>query len=180
MSNVIRDLVRSLSFASITVFLVLTVALRSLTLGLLSVIPNAFPLLFNTGLLYSLDKPLQISSVLTFSICLGIAVDDTIHFLIRFIRERREGADVRLAIDRSFRTVGVALLITTAVISSAFLAATFSSMPGISFFGGLACSAMVAALIGDLVFLPALLDWVMGRKERQRQERMQRRKGLRL
>ena len=83
-------------------------------------------------------------------------------------------------IDRSFRTVGVALLITTAVISSAFLAATFSSMPGISFFGGLACSAMVAALIGDLVFLPALLNWVMGRKERRRRDRMQRRKGLRL
>lgn len=180
MSNVIRDLVRSLSFASITVFLVLTVALRSLTLGLLSIIPNAFPLLFNTGLLYCLDKPLQISSVLTFSICLGIAVDDTIHFLIRFIRERREGADVRLAIDRSFRTVGVALLITTAVISSAFLAATFSSMPGISFFGGLACSAMVAALLGDLVFLPALLNWVMGRKERRQEKRMQQRKGLRL
>ena len=180
MSNVIRDLVRSLSFASITVFLVLTVALRSLTLGLLSVIPNAFPLLFNTGLLYYLDQPLQISSVLTFSICLGIAVDDTIHFLIRFIRERREGADVRVAIDRSFRTVGVALLITTAVISSAFLAATFSSMPGISFFGVLACSAMVAALLGDLVFLPALLNWVMGRKERQRQEKIQQRKGLRL
>ena len=87
---------------------------------------------------------------------------------------------MRLAIDRSFRTVGVALLITTAVISSAFLAATFSSMPGISFFGWLACSAMVAALIGDLVFLPALLNWVMGRKERRRRERMQRRKGLRL
>ncbi len=180
MSNVIRDLVRSLSFASITVFLVLTIALRSLTLGLLSIIPNAFPLLFNAGLLYHLDKPLQISSVLTFSICLGIAVDDTIHFLIRFLRERREGADVRLALMRSFETVGLALLITTAIVSSAFLAAMTSSMPGIAFFGGLACSAMIAALVGDLVFLPALLDRVVGKVERAERRRKRVKRGLKL
>ncbi len=180
MSNVIRDLVRSLSFASITVFLVLTIALRSLTLGLLSIIPNAFPLLFNAGLLYHLDKPLQISSVLTFSICLGIAVDDTIHFLIRFLRERREGADVRLALMRSFETVGLALLITTAIVSSAFLAAMTSSMPGIAFFGGLACSAMIAALVGDLVFLPALLDRVVGKAERAERRSKRRKRGLKL
>ena len=180
MSNVIRDLVRSLSFASITVFLVLTIALRSLTLGLLSIIPNAFPLLFNAGLLYHLDKPLQISSVLTFSICLGIAVDDTIHFLIRFLRERREGADVRLALMRSFETVGLALLITTAVVSSAFLAAMTSSMPGIAFFGALACSAMIAALVGDLVFLPALLDRFVGKAERTEQRNKRRKRGMKL
>lgn len=180
MSNVIRDLVRSLSFASVTVFLVLTIALRSLTLGLLSIIPNAFPLLLNAGLLYHLDKPLQISSVLTFSICLGIAVDDTIHFLIRFLRERRQGADVRLAIFRSFESVGLALFVTTAIVSSAFLAAMTSSMPGISFFGGLACAAMVAALVGDLVFLPALLDRFMGKADRVERRRERRRKNLKL
>lgn len=166
MTNIIGDLVRSLSFASITVFLVLTIALRSLTLGLLSIIPNAFPLLLNAGILYYLDKPLQITSVLTFSICLGIAVDDTIHFLIRFLRERKRGADVRLAITYSFESVGLALLITTAIITGGFLAAMTSSMPGIVFFGGLACSALIAALIGDLVFLPAMLDRVLGKQDR--------------
>lgn len=171
MTSVIGDLVRSLSFASITVFLVLTIALRSLTLGLLSIIPNAFPLLLNAGILYYLDKPLQITSVLTFSICLGIAVDDTIHFLIRFLRERKQGADVRLAITRSFENVGLALLITTAIIAGGFLAAMTSAMPGIVFFGGLACSALLAALIGDLVILPAMLDRVVGKEDRAARRR---------
>ncbi len=174
MTNIIGDLVRSLSFASITVFIVLTIALRSLTLGLLSIIPNAFPLLFNAGILYHLDKPLQITSVLTFSICLGIAVDDTIHFLIRFLRERKQGADVHLAIKRSFETVGLALLLTTAIVSSAFLAAMTSSLPAIVLFGALACSALFAALIGDLLLLPAMLERVVGRAERAERARLKR------
>ena len=174
MTNIIGDLVRSLSFASITVFIVLTIALRSLTLGLLSIIPNAFPLLFNAGILYHLDKPLQITSVLTFSICLGIAVDDTIHFLIRFLRERRQGANVHVAIKRSFESVGLALLITTAIVSSAFLAAMTSTLPTIVLFGALACSALFAALIGDLVLLPAMIERVVGRTERSERLRLKR------
>ena len=166
MSSVIGDLVRSLSFASITVFLVLTIALRSLTLGLISIIPNAFPLLLNAGILYWLDKPLQITSVLTFSICLGIAVDDTIHFLIRFRHERRLGRSVRESIVRSFERVGLALLITTAIITGGFAAAMTSAIPGLVFFGGLACTALFAALLGDLVFLPAFLDRIVGKDER--------------
>ena len=174
MTNIIGDLVRSLSFASITVFIVLTIALRSLTLGLLSIIPNAFPLLFNAGILYHLDKPLQITSVLTFSICLGIAVDDTIHFLIRFLRERKLGANVPLAIKRSFESVGLALLITTAIVSSAFLAAMTSSLPTIVLFGALACSALFAALIGDLVLLPAMLERVVGKADRAERAHLKR------
>lgn len=166
MTGVIGDLVRSLAFASITVFLVLTIALRSLKLGLISVIPNAFPLLLNAGVLYALDKPLQITSVLTFSICLGIAVDDTIHFLIRYLRGRKEGLSARNANIAAFESVGLALLITTSIIAGGFLAATTSSMPGLIFFGGLACCALVAALIGDLLILPALLYRIDGRKER--------------
>lgn len=166
MTGVIGDLVRSLAFASITVFLVLTIALRSLKLGLISVIPNAFPLLLNAGILYAMDKPLQITSVLTFSICLGIAVDDTIHFLIRYLRGRKQGLSARAANIAAFESVGLALLITTSIIAGGFLAATTSSMPGLVFFGGLACCALVAALIGDLLILPALLYRIDGRKER--------------
>jgi predicted RND superfamily exporter protein len=170
MSSVIGDLVRSLSFASITVFLVLTIALRSVTLGLLSIIPNAFPLLLNAGILYWLDKPLQITTVLTFSICLGIAVDDTIHFLIRFLRERKQGRSVRDAIVHSFERVGLALLITTAIITGGFAASMTSALPGLVFFGGLACTALLAALLGDLIILPALLDRIVGKQERRGKE----------
>lgn len=178
MTSVIGDLLRSLTFASLTVFLVLTITLRSLTLGLLSIIPNAFPLLLNAGLLFALGKPLQITSVLTFSICLGIAVDDTIHFLIRFLRERHAGASVREAILHAFQRVGAALLITTAIIAGGFLAAMTSNMPGLVFFGALACSALFAALLGDLIILPALLHRVVGRKENLAHERRRRAENL--
>jgi len=165
-------------FVTFIYLLVLTIALRSLTLGLVSIIPNAFPLLLNAGILSFLDKPLQITSVLTFSICLGIAVDDTIHFLIRFLRERKQGRNVHDSIVNAFESVGLALLITTAIIAGGFLAAMTSAMPGLVFFGALACSAMCAALIGDLVILPALLLRVVRKQERAAQRRRLRAESL--
>lgn len=160
---IIEDLIRSLSFASVAVFLVLLFGLRSPVLALVSILPNAFPLLLNAGALSLLGMPLQITSVLTFSICLGIAVDDTVHFLMRYLRERREGTSIEKAILNAFERVGAALLVTTLIIGGGFAAAMASEMPALVLFGALSCSALFSALIGDLVLLPALLKVVESR-----------------
>ncbi len=156
-NQMIVDLARSLSLAVVVIFLIITLAFRSWRLGLISVIPNMFPLAATSALLVVTGRPLQLSSVLVFTICLGIAVDDTIHYLNRFVQERRQCADLSLALRRCSAAVGTALVTSTLVLLAAFGSLLASEIPTTRVFAELACVAIAAALVGDLVFLPALL-----------------------
>ena len=155
--QIIRDLGKSLALATAIVFVVMTVSFRSIRFGLISVIPNAFPLTFAAALLVIGSEPLRLASAITFSICLGIAVDDTIHFLARFRLERLSGKSPREAIRQALSTVGIAMIVTSVILVGGFAAMTASRMPPIELFGQLASVAIIAALVGDLVILPALL-----------------------
>jgi predicted RND superfamily exporter protein len=100
---------------------------------------------------------LELSGVITFSICLGIAVDDTTHVLARFRREWAEGYDAREALQRTMRGVGLPMVTTTLVFVAGFGTLALSSLPGLRQFGLLSVVAMATALTCDLVVLPALL-----------------------
>jgi predicted RND superfamily exporter protein len=84
-------------------------------------------------------------------------VDDTIHVLTRFIRERRAGGGRRRAVSRAIRYTGRPVLLTSAILSAGFLAFLVSGFKATEQFGLIAAVTIVAALIGDLVLLPALL-----------------------
>jgi len=155
--RIIGDLGKSLGLATLIIFVVMSVALRSIRLGLISAIPNAFPLAFAAALLAVTGEPLRLASAMTFSVCLGIAVDDTIHFLTRFRHELRAGGNVESSILRTIRTVGVAMLVTSATLLGGFSVMMISQMPSIHTFAQMAGVAILAALFGDLVMLPALL-----------------------
>ncbi len=135
----------------------LTLAYRSLTLGLISIIPNLFPLAATGAVRACLSTSLDIASACAFTICLGIAVDDTIHFLSRFQSERRRGLDPRDAVLATFHSVGTALVMTTVVMLAGFATVLTSRLPTHQLFAGMACATLAAALVGDLVILPALL-----------------------
>jgi len=155
--RIIGDLAKSLALATLVIFVVMSVALRSIRLGLISSIPNAFPLAFAAALLVATGEPLRLASAITFSVCLGIAVDDTIHFLTRFRREVRAGSDIQTSVVRTVRAVGVAMLVTSVTLLGGFSVMMPSQMPSIQIFSQLAGVAILAALFGDLVMLPALL-----------------------
>lgn len=156
--RVVRELFHSLLLAAVVIFLVITAAFRSIRLGLLSIIPNIFPLAATASLRAAFfGTSLDISSACAFAICLGIAVDDTIHFLIRFQHEQESGHGTREAIRRTFVTVGSALVMTTVVMVSGFGSVMTSHLPTHFLFASMACTTITAALIGDLVILPALL-----------------------
>ncbi|MCA9242393.1 MAG: MMPL family transporter [Phycisphaerales bacterium] len=155
--GMISDLARSLIVAAIVIFGVMTLELRSIRLGLISVVPNAFPLLVAAAGLRIVGMPLQLSSVIVFSVCLGVAVDDTIHLLSRFRREVAIDGDPRAAVHRSFVAVGSAVLTTTAVLMAGFGVALLSELPSIRTFAAMSMVALAAALVGDLILLPALL-----------------------
>lgn len=160
--QIIGDLARSLAVAAVLIGAVLTLVFRDVRVGLASFLPNALPLLVNAALLVLLDMPLQLTSVLTFSLCLGLAVDDTVHFVMRFQRERRRGRSVRVALGRSIFRVGAVLATTTAILAGGFGVILLSDIPALRLFAALSCLAMLTALAADLVLLPASLLWLLG------------------
>lgn len=163
LARVVVDLVGSLGLAAGLILAVLWMVFRSWRIGLLSVFPNVFPLAVTASLLYWVeDGGLELASVCSFTICLGIAVDDTIHFLTRFQRERKRTDDLELAIHRSVRGVGAALVTTTIVLVVGFGVVLTSEIPVNRLFAGMGCTTIAAALLGDLVLLPAMLKVVLG------------------
>jgi predicted RND superfamily exporter protein len=157
LNQMITDLASSLGSAAAVIFVVMACGFRSLRLGLISIVPNLFPMAVTAAFLVATGRPLQMTSVIVFSICLGIAVDDTIHFINRFQRELPRDGDVRAAILRSYRAVGSAMIMTSAVLVVGFGSLQISEMPTTRLFSGLSCLTILAALVGDLVILPAML-----------------------
>ena len=155
--KIVTDLAASLGVASVIILVMIAVAFRSFTLGLLSIVPNLLPLALTGTILYWLGLPLEIASVCSFTVCLGIAVDDTIHFLTRYRFECQQGHDVCDAVRRAVQGVGGALLITTVILVSGFATVLVSELPAQRTFSAMACTTITSALLGDLVFLPAML-----------------------
>ena len=157
LSTMINDLVKSLVIATAVIIVVLTAMFRSVKMGLVSLLPNCLPLLFTATYLVWTGEPLRLTSVLLFTVSLGIAVDDTIHFLVRFRRELAEGQNVDDAIRNSITSVGAALVVSTLVLIAGFSASAISVMPHSQLFSKLACISVAVAFIGDMVLLPAIL-----------------------
>ncbi len=161
--RIVMDLTASLGAASIVIFLVLTIVYRSLRIGLISIIPNMFPLAVTASVLVLIDGSLHFASVCSFTVCLGIAVDDTIHFLTRYHQERGAGRNEYDAIRNTYLGIGTALVTTTVILVLGFGTAMTSDLPDHRVFAGMACATITAALVGDLFFLPAMLAWFPGR-----------------
>lgn len=157
MGYVVETFIKSIAMAMVLISLVMAIYFRSLRAGLLSMVPNAIPILFVGGVLYVTGIPLNIGSSLVASVCLGIAVDDTIHFMANYYRLRNEGHSILDSLASVFTFTGSALFVTTIILSSGFglyMAGDF--IPNFHF--GLLCATILsAALILDVIFLPALL-----------------------
>jgi predicted RND superfamily exporter protein len=157
--QIVVDLVTSLGTAAFIIFVVLAIVYRSLRIGLISIIPNMFPLALTGTYLVATGLALELVSVCAFTVCLGIAVDDTIHFLTRFEEERRKTDDIDLAIRRAFTHVGTALIMTTIVLVAGFGTVMFSDFRDHQIFASMGTLTIAAALFGDMLFLPALLAY---------------------
>jgi predicted RND superfamily exporter protein len=155
--RIVTDLVLSLGSAAIVIFAVLAIAYRYLRIGLISVVPNLMPLVAAASWMAVTGQPLEIVSVCCFTICLGIAVDDTIHFLSRYQEERRQSQSIDQAIERAFQGVGTGMVMTTAVLVAGFASVTFSETRDYRVFGSLGVITLLTALICDLFLLPGLL-----------------------
>jgi hypothetical protein len=156
--QIVVDLALSLGTASVVIFLVLTIAYRSIRLGLIALIPNFFPLALTGTWLVATGQSLEVSMVCAFTVCLGIAVDDTIHFLTRYREECAHRSEVE-AIRSAFVSTGAALIMTTIILVIGFSTVIMSGMREQRIFATMACLTIGSALVGDLLFLPPMLAY---------------------
>ena len=141
------------------IFGVLAIAYRSLRLGLIAIIPNILPLLASATYMVITKQPLEVVSVCCFTICLGIAVDDTIHFMSRYLEEKKYGGSHDAVIQRSFREVGTGMMMTTIVLVAGFSSVVTSDTRDHRVFGALGVITLVTALLCDMFLLPAMLAY---------------------
>ncbi len=157
----IRAMLKGTAVALALISVVLIVALRSWRVGLISMVPNLVPALLAFALwgVTVGEVNLAVSVVITMS--LGIVVDDTVHFLSKYLRARRErGWDAPEAIRYAFETVGVALTITTAVLVAGFALLAVSHFTPTQDTGTMLALTLALALAVDFLLLPAVLVWV--------------------
>ncbi|MDC0936349.1 MMPL family transporter [Pirellulales bacterium] len=157
LNRFISDLLYSLFGVSLLIFVVIGGVLRSPRLGLISIAPNVAPLVITLGYLQLRGYSLNMGNVIVFAISLGVAVDDTIHFLARFRTEAENESDVTAAIRRTCVGTGRAVLMTTLLIVTGLVILLLSSFVPTRRFAELTAVTMISALLGDLLVLPALL-----------------------
>lgn len=157
LSFIVHDMLLSVSTAFIFIFLLMVLLFRSLRIGLLSILPNIFPLVATLTLMAAAGIQMRTATIIIFSISLGIAVNDTIHFIARYNEELEAGAEQHAAILAAMRSAGRAMVVTTMILAGGFLVDLISEFVALKQFGYLASFTLVMALLGDLLVLPACL-----------------------
>ena len=155
---VTTDLRDSLGAAFLVIAVVITLLFRSLRTGLISLVPNALPLIVGYGTLGLMGWDLDPGPAVVFTVALGIAVDDSIHLLARFKEEQAEGVGWTAGIHRSVQHAGRAVFVTTVILCLGFGINVFSSFPSNRIFGAIGAVVIFTALLCDLFVLPALLQ----------------------
>jgi predicted RND superfamily exporter protein len=156
-SAVIETMVRSYIIAFLVITPLMVFMIGKLRIGLVSMIPNLTPIVLTLGLMGWVGIPLNPFTLLIGSIALGLAVDDTIHFMHGFRRYYARSADVRLAVRETLLSTGQALLFTSLVLSTGFFIFTFASLTNLFHFGLLTGFTIVMAFLADVVLAPALM-----------------------
>ena len=153
----IRSQILSFSLAFVVIFILMMIQLRSIKLGLISILPNALPIAITMGAMGLFGINLDTATVMISTVAIGIAVDDTIHFLNRFKLEYKKTKDYEESIRATFKTTGRAIISTSIILFLGFWTLLFGSFKPTNYFGFLSGITMITAVIGDLLFLPAIL-----------------------
>ena len=166
----IPDLVEELRFglliAVMLAVIAIAIASRSLRLAAASLVPNLLPILVVEAVLWAMGLDHDLTSVVALTIAFGIGIDNAVHLINMYRINRGRFDEPEKALSEAVRTVGPALMASTAIIGISYLATQTSEMPSIGLLGQLVIATLLAALIANLVFLPsfiALFDRVLGR-----------------
>ena len=151
------QLIGGLSIAFLLIAGIMALVFRDLRMVLIALIPNVLPLLFVGAIMALAGIAIKVSTAIIFTIAFGIAVDDTIHMLGKLRIELRKGKSMRYAMKRAFLSTGKALIVTSIMLCSGFVALVFSGFASVFYLGLLVGSTLALALIADLLLLPVLV-----------------------
>ncbi len=155
--NLVYSLGTGLGLAFALISVLMAFLFRSVRMLVISLIPNLLPLLAVTAIMAATGIDLKLTTGIIFTITFGIAVDDTIHILSRYILELRDGKSKNEALMNAFSHTGKALVITTLILVGGFSTLCASSFQGTFYIGLLVTLTLILALVFDLVALPAWL-----------------------
>jgi predicted RND superfamily exporter protein len=161
--ELLRGLYNSLLCAFCLIAVIMVLVLKSPSAGLLSMIPNLFPVVIIFGTMGWIGLIVDIGLMMTATVALGVAVDDTIHYLTWFRRGLDQGLDRKGAAMLAYERCAAAMTQTTLIAGLGLAAFVFSTFAPTQRFGVLMLTLLSAALVGDLIFLPALLTGPLGR-----------------
>ena len=160
-NNMLKSLfssqIKSLGFVILAIFIMFVILFRSLKLSIIGIIPNIFASTFILGLIGLLKIPLDIMTITIAAISIGIAVDNTIHYIYRYKENLKLGRNHSEMIEKTHLTVGNAVLITSIAITAGFLTLCLSNFVPTVYFGLFTSLAMIFAMIGVLITLPSIL-----------------------
>ena len=143
--------------------IILAIAFRSVKFGALSILPNLAPALMAFGIWGLINGRIDVGNAVVLTMALGIIVDDSVHFLSKYLRARREGQmGSEEAVRYAFSTVGSALVVTSFILVAGFLVLTLSPFGLNAGMGLLTAIVLIVALGADLLFLPPLLMQIEG------------------
>jgi predicted RND superfamily exporter protein len=167
-STLLTDLVKSFGTAFFTVTIVMIFLLRGIKLGLVSMVPNLMPVVAVMGIMGFASIPLDMANLIIASIIIGIAVDDTIHFLHQFRMHHLSHGDVDAALDHAFSHTGRAMAATSVMLVVGFCVFLTASIYPMQRFGILTGAAIVFAFVFDVIVGPALIRIIFRKKEEHR------------
>ena len=149
--------ISSFSLAFLLIFFMMILVFRSLKFGALSMIPNLLPVLAAGGLMGFLGINLEFGTVMVACVVIGIGVDDTIHYIGRYLRKRRENIAIRESIELALTESGKPIIFTSIILFFGFFVLLFASLTLNIYFGLLVCIAVIVALLADLFYLTAII-----------------------
>ncbi len=154
---IIDGLKESIFWAFLLIALCMLYLFKSFRILLCSLLPNVIPLVITAGIMGWVGVPLKPSTVLIFSVALGIAIDITIRFLVNYKQELKGEGDVRENVIRTIHSTGLSIIYTSIVLIAGFVIFCFSDFGGTQALGWLTSVTLVVATVANLTLLPALL-----------------------
>ena len=156
-ARMIRQLNEALPICVAFAGLLLAIAFRSVFVGFVSLLPGLFPVVASGAIIWAKGGGLEFASVVALLVVFGLAIDSLIHFFNRLSLEERLEPRADLAIRRARVLVGPAIILTTLVLAFGLGVTVFSDLPSLRLFGFICGTTLLASLLADLVFLPALI-----------------------
>jgi len=164
--NAIISLAKSYAYAMIIITILMVLLIGRVRIGLLSMVPNITPILITIGGMGWFSVNMDLFNMLVGSIAIGLAVDDTIHFMHNFRRYFEESGDAEKAVIETLLTTGRAMAVTTCVLSLGFFTFMLANMNNLICFGKLTGITIILALLADFFLAPALMIVVNRKKKR--------------